>query len=288
MSEGSRTAEAIAAGPVLVLVEPQDLVNIASCVRLCRNFGIPELRLVQPWEFDAYRIEGIAHNTAEFIARIRMFDTLPEAIADCAWSAVLTGRERAAKRTVLRPREAAAELTARAAEGRVAIVAGREDKGLTNEEIDHCNVLVTIATDPSHSSLNLAQAVNVLAYESWVARGGERVARKAPRRPAGPATGELHERLFADWRRLLDAIDFFKTRKEEHVMRSMRELLFRADLDEREAKLLRAISFEVRHYVRRRTGEPFDVERDPDLSGAHRPETPGYDPDTTGQSPGTG
>jgi tRNA C32,U32 (ribose-2'-O)-methylase TrmJ len=91
----------------LVLVEPQDLVNIASAVRIARNFGLDGMRLVRPREFDAWRIEGIAHNTADFVATIRQFDSLEDALADCRWSLGLTARGRAAKRTVLDPRPAA-------------------------------------------------------------------------------------------------------------------------------------------------------------------------------------
>jgi TrmH family RNA methyltransferase len=238
--------------PLLILVAPQDLVNVASIVRLAKNFGLGGIRLVKPEvTLDRYRIEGIAHNTSDVVDRIEVMDGLPAALADCVFSVVLTGRERAAKRTVLRPREAAHALALRAAEGPVAIVAGREDSGLTNEELDACHALVTIATDPGHSSLNLAQAVGIMAYESWLARGGDDVPLKSPRRRAGPATHEQLEQLFADWERALSAIDFFKTRQPEHVMRSLREVMFRAELDGREASLIRAMGIEVVRYLER-------------------------------------
>lgn len=237
---------------ILVLVAPQDIVNVGSAVRICRNFGIPEMRVVQPEvELDAYRIEGVAHNTGEFISRIRVFDTLAAALADCVYAGVLTGRERAAKRRILRPRDAAGELLAQASEGRVALVAGREAHGLTNEELDACQTLITIATDPSYTSLNLAQAIAVMAYELWMAQGGDRQPFKRPRRQAPGATMAEQELLFADWERTLDAIQFFKTRQRDNVLRSFREVIFRAGLDQREAKLLRAMGIEVRHFLRR-------------------------------------
>ena len=238
--------------PLLVLVAPQDLVNVASIVRLAKNFGLGGIRLVKPEvTLDRYRIEGIAHNTADVVDRIEVMDSLADALADCVFSVVLTGRERAAKRTVLRPREAAGELARRAGEGPVAIVAGREDSGLTNEELDACHALVTISTDPGHPSLNLAQAVGIMAYEAWLARGGDDLPLKPPRRAAEPATQAQLEQLFADWERALAAIDFFKTRQPEHVMRSLREVLFRADMDGREASLVRAIGIEVVRYLER-------------------------------------
>jgi tRNA/rRNA methyltransferase len=237
--------------PILVLVNPQDIVNIASAVRIAKNFGLDRIRLVNPEVFDPYRIEGIAHNTADLVARIEILDTLEAAIADCVFTAVLTARERAAKRRVLRPREAALALRQEALAGPVAVVAGREDSGLTNSELDLCHALVTIPTDPTHPSLNLAQAVAIMAYESWVAGGGETIPLKPPRNQAEPATGGQLEELFADWTKALWAIDFFKTRRPEHVMRSFREMVYRAALDGREASLLRAMGIEVVRFLER-------------------------------------
>ena len=255
--------------PILVLVAPQDIVNIGSAVRIAKNFGLSQVRLVQPEIFDAWRIEGIAHNTADLIERITIHDSLPEAIADCTWTLALTARERTAKRTVYRPGAGAAELVARAAQGPVAFVVGREDKGLSNEELDACTALVTIPTNPEYKSLNLAQAVAIMCYETWNARGGERRPIKPPRKPAEPVSQELLERLFADWRRALWAIEFFKTRQSDHVMRSWREILFRAELDGREASLVRAMGIEVVRFLVR-NGLPLP----PEAAGVGTPPIP--------------
>ena len=243
--------------PVLVLVGTQDVVNIAGAVRLARNFGIAQLRLVRPVGFDPWRIEGIAHNTADFVSRITLHDTLAAATTDCVFVAALTARERTAKRSVLRPRAAAAELTARSAEGPVAFVAGREDRGLSNEELDRCHALVTIETAPEHHSLNLAHAVGILCYETWLARQ-DPAPFKPPRREAQAAPGERLELLFRDWERSLWAIEFFKTRRPDAVMRSVREAIFRAGLDWREASLLRAMALETVRFLER-SGLPFEL-----------------------------
>ncbi len=249
--------------PILVLVAPQDIVNIGSAVRVAKNFGLEQVRLVNPAVFDPYRIEGIAHNSGDLIARIQVTESLAQALADCVWAVGLTARERSAKRTVLRPGPAAAELVARAEAGPVAFVVGREDKGLLNEELDLCHALVTIPTNPAYRSLNLAQAVAIMSYETWLARGGERQPLKPPRKPAAPASAELLERLFADWERALGAIEFFKTREPEHVMRSLREVLHRADLDAREASLIRAMGIEVVRFLERRGLGPAPLEEPP-------------------------
>ncbi|HTS86939.1 MAG TPA: TrmH family RNA methyltransferase [Gemmatimonadales bacterium] len=269
--------------PILVLVAPQDIVNIGSAVRIAKNFGLAGVRLVTPEIFDPWRIEGIAHNTADLIERITLHDTLADAVADCVWTAALTARERAAKRTVYRPGAGATELVARAAGGPVAIVAGREDRGLTNEELDACSALVSIPTDPGYKSLNLAQAVAIICYESWLARGGERRPIKPPRNPATPAPMALLERLFTDWQRALWAIDFFKTRQPDHVMRAFRELLYRADLDAREASLVRAMGIEVVRFLQRQgiaipvqAQNPGTDPIDDDLAtGLEEPDSPG-------------
>ena len=239
-------------GPILaVLQEPQDIVNIASAVRIAKNFALDGLRLVKPAVFDPYRIEGVAHNTADFIARIGHFETLDAALADCVWTVGLTARGRAAKRTVIRPREAAQELVRRSADGPVAFVAGREDKGMTNEELDQCQALVTIPVSPEYKSLNLAQAVAILSYETWLARGGETQPFKLHRHVADPAVQEQLERVFQDWERALWAIEFFKTRQTDTVMRGIREVLYRSGLDAREAALFRAIGIEIRRFLER-------------------------------------
>ena len=239
--------------PRIVLVEPQDLVNIAATVRIAKNFGISELTLVRPHEFDPYRIEGIAHNTADLVEQIQFADTLDEALREVTFAVALSARERTARRRSARPREAAAEVVARTVEGPVALVAGREDAGLTNDELDRCQLITTISTNPDHRSLNLAQAVAIMAHEVWVARGGDALPFKRPRRDAPPATHEQLETLFDDWHTALDGIDFFKARVDSSVMRSFREMFFRADLDAREAALLRAVGLEIAHAMGRRT-----------------------------------
>ena len=260
-------ARALAPAPALVLVAVQDLVNLASCIRIAKNFGITDVRLVQPeCDVDFYRIEGVAHNTADLLERMTIHESLDEAFADLTWVVALTGRERTAKRTMLRPRVAAAELVERVAHGKVGILAGREDRGLHNEEIDRCAALVTISANPDYPSLNLAQAWAVMAYETWVARGGDDLPFKAPRHAAPPATHEQMEAIFADWQASLDAVEFFKKRQPDLVMRGFRELIFRADPDGREATLLRAMGLEIGHFLRRRGVLPPIVRA--------RPETP--------------
>jgi len=244
-------------GIVVVLWETQDPVNVAGTVRAMKNFGLSRLRVVNPALWDPWRIEGIAHDTSDIVAATEQFDTLDAALADCSFVVGMTARSRRAKRAVARPREMAAELLGRGAQalaggaGPVALLFGREDRGLSNEALDRCHRTCIIPTS-EHKSLNLAQAVLVMAYELWMAAEGERQGFKGPRRDAPPPTAEFLEMLFADAERALWAIDFFKSRQTESVMRTLRELVRRADVDAREAAFLRAMSIEVVKYLKRR------------------------------------
>ena len=246
-------------GIVVVLWETQDRVNVAGTIRAMKNFGLSRLRLVSPAEWDPWRIEGIAHDTQDIVERAQLYDSLQEALADCSYVAALTARERRAKRAVARPRTIAPELLDRAAAaaevGPVALLFGREDQGLPNWALDLCHRTVTIPTNPEHPSLNLAQAVLLVAYELWMEAEGAEQVFKDPRRSAEPATVELLERTFEEVEQALWTVDFFKTRQTESVMRTLREVAHRAELDSREASFIRAMAIEVRKFVGRMQGE---------------------------------
>jgi tRNA/rRNA methyltransferase len=247
---------------VVVLHEPQELVNIAHVVRGMKNFGFRDLRLVNPREYDAYRIEGIAHQTQEVVARVRCFEALDAALADCVHVVGFTARGRTAKRNLQRPRESAAEILALDDAGPVGLLFGREDKGLSNQALDRCHRVVTIPTTPSYASLNLGHAVVLTLYELAIARGEEARSFKPPRRPSDVVRVEELERLFADTERALEAIEFFKTREREHVLRTLREIGHRVPLDQREAKLLRAIAIEVVKHRERLARSGIHVDRE--------------------------
>jgi len=246
---------------VVVLHEPQDLVNIAHVVRALKNFGFRDLRLVSPREYDPYRVEGIAHQTQDVLARVARFDRLEDALLDCVHVVGFTARGRTAKRNLQRPRAAAAEILTRGEAGPVGLLFGREDKGLPNAALDRCHRVVTIPTSPAYPSLNLAHAVVLMLYELALARGEEDRPFKAPRREGPPATVDDLERLFADAEAALRGIEFFKTREVEGVIRTVREVIHRTPLDQREAKLLRAMAIEVVKYGERLARSRLHVDR---------------------------
>jgi len=240
----------------VVLDQPQELVNIAHVVRAMMNFDVTNLRLVAPREYDEVRIQGIAHRSGEVLGHVAVVADLDAALADAVHVVGFTARERTAKRNVRRPREALEEALARAADGPVALLFGREDKGLSNDALDRCHRVVTVPTDPAYPSLNLAHAVVIALYELALARGEEARPFKPPRRQSEPATAGELEAMFADAERALRSVGFFKSHVEEQVLRTLREIAHRVPLDGREAKLLRAMAIELARERPRGPGGP--------------------------------
>jgi tRNA/rRNA methyltransferase/tRNA (cytidine32/uridine32-2'-O)-methyltransferase len=234
----------------VVLHKPQDPVNIAATVRVMKNMGLSDLRLVAPVAYDPWRIEGIAHGTRDLVDRIRHFDTLGDAIADCVFTAAFGAKRRAHRWPVSDPRALAPVMLERAQEGTVALLFGQEDHGLPNDAIDAAQVLVRIPTT-EHASLNLAQAVLVAAYELHVAAGDATRDVKRHKHHAPLPRHDEWERALADIDRALAAIAFYRTRNPEHIMRSVRSLLNRAAPDGRELTLVRAMGIEVMRTIDR-------------------------------------
>lgn len=232
---------------VVVLNRTQDVVNIATSLRAMMNTGLTRLRLVQPDDFSAYRIAGIAHGSEPLIERIEFFDTLDEATADASLVLGTTARRRTATYLWSHPREAAPDLlTWDAAPDRpVAIVFGREDTGLLNEELDRCDRLLVVPTSEINSSLNLSQAVLLIGYELMLAAAPADRALPRPRRDTSAASTLQLRALFEQSEAALAAIDFFKGKNPDAIMRTLRAVLRRAQLTAREATLLRAMGIET-------------------------------------------
>ena len=234
----------------VVLHEPQDPVNIAATVRAMKNMGFADLCLVRPAPYEPDRLEGIAHNTRDLIDTIRVFDDFDAAVQDCVRLVAFTARRRAAKWHVVDPKQAAHALLNAIADGPVVMVFGREDSGLPNEILDRVHSAVVIPTT-EHSSMNLAQAVLIGLYELHLAAGDASRTIAPPRKDAPPATEAQLEQYFGDVERSLQAIEFFKTRQREHIMRTVRSLTARSAPDARELSLIRAMALEVIRFMER-------------------------------------
>jgi tRNA/rRNA methyltransferase/tRNA (cytidine32/uridine32-2'-O)-methyltransferase len=239
----------------VVLYEPQDRVNIAATVRAMKNMGVAQLRLVRPVSFDPWRIEGIAHGTQDLIESIKVYPDVEDAVADSVRVFAFTARRRAAKFRIIDAKEAAVELLDAAATGPVSLLFGREDAGLPNDALERAHAVVTIPTT-DHASINLAQAVLIALYELHLAAGDATRVLPPARKETPPPTAEELELFYEDFARALERIQFFKTRYAEHIMRSMRAMVTRADPDTRELMLLRAIFIEVVRYIERTAPRP--------------------------------
>jgi len=214
----------------LVLYQPQDVVNVAAIIRAMSNFGLSDLRLVEPAAFDPYRIAGIAHHTEPLIERTRRFPTLDAALTDCGLVLGTTGRPREIARPVYTPRAAAPEVLESARRRRVAILFGPEQDGLPNAALDRCHGIICIPTHPFNRSLNLAQAALVIAYELWMAAGESAPGGDHPGATASPpATGDELQTLFDSIEALLLALypGGSVTRRTQAAAR-LRALLMRA------------------------------------------------------------
>ena len=236
---------------VVVLNEPQNLVNIAGVVRAMKNMGIWRLRLVRPAEFDGWRIGGIAHRSQDVVDNAEILDTLQEALADAVFAVGTTARARTAHRNYVRPREIAPKIVEHAQEGVVALVFGREDRGLGNEALDLCHAAAIIPTNPDYSSLNLAQAALLLCYEVFWAADVEEGPLPRGKRSTRTATKEELEDTFDALADGLRRIDFYKAREPSSILRTLRTVISRAEPDVQEAGILRAIGFEMGKYLDR-------------------------------------
>jgi len=226
----------------IVLCRPSHPGNIGSAARAMKTMGLSDLRLVAPQRYPAPEAEWLATNAVDVLQAARVQTTLGEAIGDCVAAYALSARPREWSPQALAMREAAGAALARAADGPVAFVFGNETAGLTNDEMFACQTLVHIPTDPAYSSLNLAQAVQVVCYELRMAQG----AAAPPVRAEKPATIADLEGLYAHleqaatatgfmapgsrlrerWRRLFSRVPALE-REEVNILRGLLKALLK-------------------------------------------------------------
>ena len=239
----------------VVLVGTQHPGNIGSAARAMKTMGLSRLVLVAPERYPHAEAHALAAGADDLLAGAVIHATLAEAVADCHLVLGCTARSRRVPLPEQGPREAGAQVRAEALAGReVALVFGRERTGLDNEELQLCHGAVHIPADPAYSSLNLAAAVQVLAYEVRMAMLAD-AGPQAPGSDAGPghdppASHAQLEGLFSQLAQTLDEIDFHKGRAPESAMRKLRRLFLRSRLDEREVRLLRGVLADAQRMAR--------------------------------------
>ena len=228
---------------VVVLVRPRFPENIGAAARALANMGLGGLRTVKPerlWPEPMRRMATTQGLPA--LEAMSVHDSLPEALADCVGAVATTARQGSKRGRLLPPRPAAEQALERAAGGRVALVFGPEDKGLTTEEVDACSLTACIPTDQA-SSLNLAQAVMVLAYEvRMCALYSQGHARAMPRKVASLAELDgLKEHL----KQALVAIGSYLPDNPDHFFRPFKNVLDRAQPSSAEVRALRGMARQI-------------------------------------------
>jgi TrmH family RNA methyltransferase len=223
----------------IVLVDPNHPGNIGATARAMKNMGLRELHLVRPKFFPNADATARASGADDILAAAVVHEDFATAIADCGLVVGTSARQRHLPWDLVEPRECAGRIASASRTGSAAIVFGSERIGLTNVELARCNLLVTIPTDTEYSSLNLAMAVQVLAYELWLVMRPE-----AP--PPAPlevplASADEMARLYEHIEQVLEEIDFRDRTGGGHLMARLRRLFNRAQLDQNEMNILRGI-----------------------------------------------
>ncbi|MGB0342518.1 MAG: RNA methyltransferase [Parvibaculales bacterium] len=234
--------------PAIILVGAQLGENIGTVARAMLNFGLTDLRLVNPrpgWQME--RARKAASGAESLIDNHRLFDSVPAATADIGYLVATTARLRDMVKPVLTPRRVAEEMRAWVelsnAAGQVpgGILFGPERTGLTNEDISLADAICRVPLNPEFSSLNLAQAVLLLGYE-WFQLGDDTAARSSPMPDTRPATrGEIHA-MFAHFEAALDGAGFLAPPEKKPAMaRNLRNMFHRAGLTEQDVRTFRGV-----------------------------------------------
>jgi TrmH family RNA methyltransferase len=221
------------------LVDTSHPGNIGATARAMKNMGLSELHLVRPQQFPHAEATVRASGADDVLFHARVHERFEDAIAECSLVVGTSARARHLPWDLVEPRECATRLVAESKSGPVALVFGAERMGLTNAELQLCNLLVTIPTHPDYSSLNVAMAVQLLAYEIWLQlRPG---APNSPEREVRMATSEEMVRLYAHIEQVLNEIEFYDRTGNGQLMTRIRRLFNRAQVDQNEMNILRGI-----------------------------------------------
>jgi tRNA/rRNA methyltransferase len=223
----------------IVLVGTLYSGNVGSVCRAMANMGLSDLVLAEPQICDNWEeATRLAVHADDILTSHRRVDTLAEAIADCSWTVGTTVRGGLYRQHVKTPRELAPELLKLATHGRIALVFGREDKGLSNEEIGICTHLIRIPVHTDYVSLNLAQAVLLCCYELYSALG----AYEPPVEKSIPASAGQKLKLLEKWRDMLLTIGFMKEDKADHMMQGVQRIFSRGTFSEDDVAIMMGVA----------------------------------------------
>ena len=223
----------------VVLVSPLYGGNVGSVCRAMGNMGLSDLAIAAPRKIDTEEAVMMACAAMDILEGLQEFPTLAEAVADCGLVVGTTARLGLYRSHSQSPRELFSSKVLEAAQtGKVALVFGREDNGLSNEELAICTQIVQIPSTPERTSLNLAQAVMICCYELYVA--SHMFVPAEEKSPEAPSV--MRERMFDLWRETLLEIGFMKDDKADHMMMGLRRILSRGKLTRDDVNIMMGIA----------------------------------------------
>ena len=228
----------------IVLVRLRGSGNIGSVARAMKNTGLTDLALVGKARTGSFWARAMAVHGRDILSQARCFNSIREAVAECSLVIGTTCRSGLYRKHSQSPREVAPDIVAAARTGKVALVFGPEDHGLSNKDLEHCQLLITIPIRPDYPSLNVAQAVVICLYEIYLA-SLERVAESNVQR----ASAESVERLFDRMRTSLLKIGFLDSENPEHMLLAFRRILGRAGLEDKDVRIFTGLFRQIEWYA---------------------------------------
>lgn len=224
----------------IILVATTHPGNIGAAARAMKTMGVSKLKLIAPRCFPSAEATARATGADDILAAVEVYDSLAGAVEDCRLVFAASARNRRIAWPVCAPAEAARQVLEHAQQGtEVAIVFGRESSGLNNEELEHCNAMLQIPTNPGFSSLNLAAAVQIICYELCKIVAADQ--QPTTGKETATVTMEQMEMFYVHLRETLIDIGYLDPEKPRHLMRRLKRLFNRVQLDENEYNILRGM-----------------------------------------------
>jgi tRNA/rRNA methyltransferase len=229
----------------VILVRPRGSGNIGSVARAMKNIGTRELAIVGQARTRSFWARAMAVHGREILSAAKSYATIREAIADCCLVVGTTCRSGLYRKHSQTPREVAPKMFTAAKNGKVALIFGPEDHGLSNKDLEHCQLLLTIPTHPDYPSLNVAQAAVICLYELYLATLTDQENADIKR-----ADAEQIERLFDIIRNSLLKIGFLDSENPEHMLLAFRRIFGRAGLEEKDVRILTGMFRQIEWYAK--------------------------------------
>lgn len=238
----------------IVMIETSHPGNIGAAARAMRVMGLYNLTLVKPRKFPSQEAVALASGALDLLDNASVVSSLEEAIGDCEYIFGTSARARHIGKPEIPLDQAAKEIAALSIaqpESKIALLFGTERTGLTNDEVDHCQELIYIPTENNYNSLNIASAIQLVAYELRQA-----LITDPPQQSSSwemrqkPASQKIREGFFNHLEETLTELQFLNPQNPKHLMRKLRLLYKRADLTEEEINILRGILTETQRRIR--------------------------------------